>query len=155
MKTLILGLGNPILSDDGVGVFIARSLEGRINGVDVMTTTLAGLNLLDLVAGYEKLFVIDAMTTGEGPVGRLKKIRNGDGALHLFSSHGLDFFNLLDLGRRLGHKIPEVGGIYGIEIGTDLSFGQVLSLPLSEKIEAITEEIYRDIKDGLTADFFT
>jgi len=155
MKTLILGLGNPILSDDGVGVFIARRLEGRINGVDVMTTTLAGLNLLDLVAGYDKMFVIDAMTTGEGPVGRLKKIINGDGALHLFSSHGLDFFNLLDLGRCLGCKIPEVGGIYGIEIGTDLSFGQVLSLPLSEKIEAITEEIYRDIKDGLTADFFT
>lgn len=155
MKTLILGLGNPILSDDGVGVFIARRLEGRINGVDITTTALAGLNLLDLVAGYEKVFVIDAMTTGEGPVGRLEKIMNGDGALHLFSSHGLDFFNLLDLGRCLGHKIPEVGGIYGIEIGADISFGRSLSLPLSEKIETITEEIYRDIQAGLNADFFT
>ncbi len=51
MKTLVLGIGNPVLSDDGVGLSIARSLEGEIEGVEVIAADVSGLNLLDLIQG--------------------------------------------------------------------------------------------------------
>jgi len=60
-KTLILGLGNPILSDDGIGLVVAERLKGRVGGVDVISTPLTGLHLLDLMVGYDALFLIDAM----------------------------------------------------------------------------------------------
>lgn len=145
MKTLTLGMGNPILSDDGVGLFIARELEGRIEGVDVITTPLVGLNLLDILAGYDKLFLIDAMTAGKS-VGEISKLEEGEGSLHLFSSHGLNFPEIMRLGRELGYEMPEVAAIYGIEIGDEVEFGEGLSSELRAKAEAAIPELIEDIR---------
>jgi len=70
MKTLILGMGNPILSDDGIGIWVARALEGELSGgeVTVMETSMAGLNLLELMADYDRAILIDAIKTGKGEV---------------------------------------------------------------------------------------
>ena len=149
MKTLILGMGNPILSDDGVGLFIARKLQGRLKGVDVVTTAMVGLNILDLIIGYEKIFLIDASIAKGKRIGQLTKFEEEGGTLHLFSSHGLDFFSLLKLGKVLGCKMPQVAGIYGIEIGDAVSFSQELSPELKEKTESITEKIIEDIRSSL------
>jgi len=70
-KTLVLGLGNSILTDDGVGCFVARELEGRLSykGVEIMESSVGGLGLLDLLAGYDKAIIIDAIHTEEGKPG--------------------------------------------------------------------------------------
>jgi hydrogenase maturation protease len=152
MRTLILGLGNPILSDDGIGLSIAQRLEGRWSGVDVTTTTIVGLGLLDLVKGYDKVFLIDACIRQGRHPGKVIKLAKGDGALHLFSSHGLDFFQLLRLGKSFGYKMPDVGGIYGVEIGDDVSFGEEISAELKIRFESITKEIVEDLSQALKAD---
>jgi hydrogenase maturation protease len=149
MRTLILGMGNPILSDDGVGLFIARQLEGKIPGVDVITTAMAGLNILDLVIGYDKLFVIDAVLTDGKSLGNLKKLTEDEGSLHLFSSHGLNFPELMRLGRELGYKMPDVVAIYGIDIGNEIAFGEGLSPELRRKMTSVVDEILQDIKSSL------
>jgi hydrogenase maturation protease len=149
MKTLILGMGNPILSDDGVGLCIARALEGKIPNARVVTTQMVGLNLLDHLRGYEKLFLIDALVSGKNVPGELKKVPSGEGTRHLFSSHGLDFFDLLELGKNLGLQMPEVAGIYGIEIENPVSFGDELSPPLLEKLPGLIHSIAEDIRSSL------
>ncbi len=66
MKTIILGLGNPILSDDGVGNRVALELEDRVaerQDVAVMETSMSGLSLIDLLAGYDKAIIVDAIQT--------------------------------------------------------------------------------------------
>jgi len=71
MKTLILGMGNPIMGDDGVGIWAARALKDRFNEeeeVTVMETSMAGLNLLELMADYDRAILIDAIKTGKGEV---------------------------------------------------------------------------------------
>ena len=78
MKTLILGMGNPILSDDGVGLLAAEKLRDRIPETDVASSAMIGLSLFDLIIGYDTLFIIDAMTTREGKMGELKKIGEDD-----------------------------------------------------------------------------
>ncbi len=54
MKTLILGIGNPILCDDGVGLHIASELDGVFDDIEISTTTMIDLNLLDTLADYDK-----------------------------------------------------------------------------------------------------
>lgn len=147
MKILILGMGNPILSDDGVGLLVAEKLWGRISGADVATSAMIGLSLFDLILGYDTVFIIDAMTTRNGEVGTLRKISERDrcGTLHLFSSHGLNIFDLMELGARCGFEMPRLAAVYGIEIGSELAFGEALSPVLNENLLAITEEIIADI----------
>jgi hydrogenase maturation protease len=149
-KTLILGLGNPILSDDGVGLVVAERLRGRVDGVDVISTPLIGLHLLDLVLGYDTLFLIDALiTTGNQP-GELKFISPNDVSLPSLSSHGFNFLEVLMLGKKVGLSVPELKGVYGITIGTDPAFGEKPSLELMRNVEAMVSQIAHHIKEQLT-----
>ncbi|HYA43201.1 MAG TPA: hydrogenase maturation protease [Syntrophobacteraceae bacterium] len=147
MKTLILGMGNPILSDDGVGLAIAQRLRDSIRGVDVAFSSMIGLDLFDLILGYDAIFIIDAMTTKGGEAGELKKILGRDrcGTLHLFSSHGLNIFELMELGLRCGFEMPHLKMVYGIEIGSETAFGGSLSTAMNEKLPAIIEQITADL----------
>jgi len=152
MKTLILGMGNPILSDDGVGLLAAEKLRRRIAGADIASSTMIGLSLFDLIIGYDVLFIIDALISPDGNVGGLKKVgqQNRYGTLHLFSSHGLDLFDLMKLGRRCGYAMPLLAEIYGIEIGKHADFGEKLSPALEEKLPALVEKISEDINAFLS-----
>jgi len=149
MKTLILGMGNPILSDDGVGLALAAMLRNKIPGADVAASAMIGLALFDLIVGYDAVFIIDAMTTKDGRKGELKKIGADDrcGTLHLFTSHGLNIFELMELGVQCGFEMPRLAAVYGVEIGSEVAFDESLSPELNEKLPAITEEII----DNMTA----
>jgi len=72
MGILILGFGNPILSHDGVRNRISQELEGKLSqrqGVTVQETSMLGLSLIDLLAGYDKAIIVDAMQTAGGKAG--------------------------------------------------------------------------------------
>jgi hydrogenase maturation protease len=131
----------------------AEKLLDRIPGTDVASSAMIGLSLFDLIIGYDTLFIIDAMTTRDGKLGELKKIGEDDrhGTLHLFSSHGLNIFELMELGVRCGYDMPRLLAVYGIEIGDEVAFGEALSLALNEKLPAIVEEIIDDINIILPA----
>ncbi len=149
MKTVILGIGNPILGDDGVGLHIASELDGLFDDVEISTTTMIDLNLLDTLADYDRLFIIDAIQTGDSRIGTVRRLPPGKGSLHLFSSHGIHLFELLQLGRDLGYRIPEINGIYGIHIGEGSVFGANLSSELMSKKADIIREIIEDIRKTL------
>jgi hydrogenase maturation protease len=147
MKVLILGMGNPSLSDDGVGLSVAEMLRGNIREADVAFSPMIGLDLLDLILGYDTIFIIDAMTTKGGKIGELKKISAHDrsGTLHLFSSHGMNIFDLMELGSRCGFEMPHLKVVYGIEIGNEIAFGTSLSTALNKKLPSIIQEITADV----------
>jgi hydrogenase maturation protease len=147
MRTLVLGMGNPILSDDGVGLALAEMLRNRVPGVDVAASAMIGLSLFDLIIGYDSIFIIDAMTMKDGKKGDWKKIREDDrcGTLHLFSSHGLNIFELMELGAQCGLPMPRLAAVYGIEIGNEVAFDASLSHELNERLPVIAEEIVADM----------
>ncbi|HPI92958.1 MAG TPA: hydrogenase maturation protease [Deltaproteobacteria bacterium] len=147
MKTLVLGMGNPILGDDGIGLVVARALEGKAADSVVATSTMIGLDLMDIMTGYDRVFVIDAMCTREGEPGEVRRIspEGGPGTMHLFTSHGLHFFEIIDLGRSCGIDMPEIGAVYGIEIGDAVCFDEELSDGLKDKLDGIVEIILRDM----------
>jgi len=146
VKTLILGLGNPILCDDGVGFHIARALKGIFPHTEVHTTSMIDLQLLELMSDFERAFIVDAFLSNSDEIGTVKRLAPEQRSQHLFSSHGLNFFELLILGRELQYKLPEISGIYGIVIKEDYSFGTALSPEIMVKQEAIIQAIIEDIR---------
>jgi hydrogenase maturation protease len=63
VKTLILGLGNPILTDDGVGVLVAEEVRSRLpedTPIDITEVSVGGLTLMETMIGYDRVILIDA-----------------------------------------------------------------------------------------------
>jgi len=124
MKTLLLGMGNPILCDDAVGVRLAAGFKDSLAGtpgLDIIEEcSVGGLNLLDLVAGYDRVIVLDAIQTSGGIPGAWYRFTAGalHETLHLTNVHDANFATALELGRRLGLPLPRAQDIHIFAVET-------------------------------------
>ncbi len=148
MKILILGVGNPILTDDGAGIKIAQKLKEEKPELEVIETSEAGIALLDFVVGYDKLILIDSIKTEEGEVGELYKLRLEDlGPTMNFSTfHGIDIATAFELGQKLGYKMPHHISIYAVVIKDNTTFGEECTEKVGERIPFITKQIIEEEK---------
>lgn len=144
-RLLVLGLGNDILCDDAVGLLIVRRLQSRLRdlpGVDVQETCEMGLSLLDYIAGYRGLVIVDAVQTRESPPGCLHEIAPGDlKVLPFLSPHFLGIGEILALGKKLAMPMPTEVKIFAIEVGDARTIGTHLTAPLQEALDPITSRI--------------
>jgi hydrogenase maturation protease len=148
MKTLILGVGNPILTDDGVGIKISHRLKERNPELEVIETSEAGFALLDFMAGYDRLIIIDSIVTEKGKPGELYKlgIEALRPAAELSSSHGIGIATAYEIGQRLGYRMPKHISIYAVEIEDNTTFGEECTGEVEGRIPFITEQIIREEK---------
>ena len=147
-RTLLLGLGNPILRDDSVGLRIVRELMKRVaeEDIDVEEASLANIDLLESIDSYDRLIIVDSIKTGEGRPGELYQLSLDDlrSSLHLSSPHDINFATALELGKRLGRHVPGEIRIYAIEIEDNQTFSETCSPPVERAIPRIIEEIARE-----------
>jgi len=143
MKTLILGMGNPILTDDSVGIRIAQKIKEENPDLEVIETSETGLALLELVAGYDKLIIIDSIKTGKGEPGELYKFGLEDlkPTLDLSSSHSLDIASAFEFGQKLGYKMPQQVSIYAVDIKDNTTFGEKCTQEVEGRIPFIAKQI--------------
>lgn len=130
-RTLVIGLGNPILTDDGIGVHVARAVAETLpesSGIDVIELAVGGLALMESMVGYERVILIDALYAAENETGRVRVFDAGDLAstLNTASSHDADLPTALRLGRSLGAALPEDQAIQivGVTAHDVLTFGE-------------------------------
>lgn len=118
-RTLVLGLGNDIMCDDAVGLCLARELRDPLEkmGVTVVDSNESGLGLLDLIAGYDRLIVIDAIQTRDAPSGFIHELSFENLAtISTTSPHFLGLGEALALGRLVSLRVPERVKIFAIEV---------------------------------------
>jgi hydrogenase maturation protease len=120
-RTIVIGLGNPLLGDDGVGWRVADEVEGRLlaareaggNALDVEIERLGvgGLRLMECLTGYEVAILVDAAELPDRPLGEVRSCALDDldchAAGHLDSAHDASLRTALALARRLGANLPE------------------------------------------------
>lgn len=153
VKTLVLGLGNPILTDDGVGVYVARAVADQLSRADltVAEASVGGLRLLDRIAGYDRVILVDAVQTPHGTPGEVYRLRPGDlPTLHSGSSHDLSLTGALALGRRLGFPIPDDQKvvIVAIEVEDVLTFGEQCTPAVAAAIPKAVQMVMDEIGQG-------
>jgi hydrogenase maturation protease len=159
MKTLLLGMGNPILCDDAVGVRLARDFKEKLMGfpgLDVMEEcSVGGLNLLDIFSGYDRVIVLDSIRTGEGFPGQwyyftAEALRE---TIHLTNIHDANFATALELGHRTGMALPELNDIhiFAVEAKENLTFSERMTPELEGAFPCYASAILGEVRKLLRA----
>ncbi len=151
MKTLVLGMGNTILCDDGVGIYVVREVARRLKreGVDFNEAGVGGLRILDVVGGYERVIMVDAIQTPEGEPGKIRRLCPQDLklSLHAGSSHDLSLPGALALGRGMGLTLPDDENfvIVAIEVEDVLTFGEDCTPAVEQAIPRAVEVVLAEL----------
>jgi len=149
MKTLLLGMGNRILSDDAVGVRLAADLArqiGEMPELDVVAEcSVGGLNLLDVLRGYDRAIVLDSIRTTAGVPGSWYRFDATvlQDTLHLTNIHDVNLATALELGRRLGVPLPAAREIhiFAVEIQDDVTFSECMTPALEQAYPKFAAQI--------------
>jgi len=152
MKTLILGMGNPILSDDGVGLRVTEELKGRLSHpeVTVMETSMGGLSLLDLLVNFDKAIIIDAIQTRGGKVGQVHQLEAGafDATRHAATTHDVNFAAALELGNKLGLALPQQIVIFAIEVEDVTTFSERCTPEVERVVPVCVGKVIQELNGG-------
>jgi hydrogenase maturation protease len=148
--TLILCLGNPLLGDEGIGVRVAEELKGLElpDGVSVVGGGTAGLRLISLMEGYQRVIIVDAADMGHPP-GRVVRFTPSEVQLEMveapLSLHQIGLVEALALAEAL-EVAPGELVIIGVQPGRVEMSGE-----LSPEMEGAIPQIIRMILDELDA----
>ncbi|MBE9508713.1 MAG: hydrogenase maturation protease [Chloroflexi bacterium] len=151
LKTLVLGMGNTILRDDGIGIYVAQAAAERFQRDDVTfdEASVGGMRLLDVIGGYERIIMVDAIKTRDGKPGDVYRLHPDDlrVSLHAGSTHDLSLPGALALGRGLGLPLPDDEDfvIIAIEVEDVLTFGEectpAVAAAIPRAVEAVLAEL--------------
>ncbi len=151
MKTLVLGLGNPLLRDDSIGLRVAQELRGQLDGnpdIEVSEDYWGGLRLMERMIGFDRVIIIDAIFADSEP-----------GTIHLLSpddiptqrsasAHDVNLPTALEFGRRAGAQLPPASEItlIGIEPADVQTFDESLTPELERALPHAVEAVLSAMK---------
>ncbi len=147
-RILIVGLGNPLLGDDGFGWRVASHVEcalqeqsktigegetrsSMVVGVEVERLAVGGLRLMEQMIGYDAAILIDAISLGQQPVGSLYSYSLESLPTypvgHLYSAHDTTLQVALEMGRNFVAKLPDPIWVIGVEVAPTFIFSESLT----------------------------
>lgn len=143
--TVIIGMGNPQLSDDGVGLAVALAVAERLQSRMTLTVTelnTGGIRLMEAMAGFKRAVVVDAMLSG-APHGTVQQFDPKDFVTtrNTFSSHDTDFATAYDLGVMAGVPLPERVSFWGVEAREFDLFGECFTAEVAAAVPTAVERI--------------
>ena len=151
MKTLVLGIGNDILGDDGVGIHVARAVARKISTKEarVEETGAAGLSLLELIKGHERLIIADAILTDNTEVGKIHRLTLKDLAKtnNSITPHDAALATTLEIGNSLfPGEMPREVVVYGVQIPNVEQFSGRMTPAVKAAVSEVVRLILAEIK---------
>ncbi|GJQ34721.1 MAG: hydrogenase maturation protease [Anaerolineales bacterium] len=157
MKTIIVGLGNPILGDDGVGWKVVEELTRQMPtdlSVGLECLSVGGIGLMEHLIGYDRAIIIDAFIADKEDLGSIliQKLDNlpNYSAFHISSAHDTSLQNAIELGKRMGAQLPVDVTVIGIAIQRISEFGENLSPPVAECVPQAAHIALNLLKENVT-----
>jgi hydrogenase maturation protease len=142
---LILGMGNEILTDDGVGIKLLNDLKEKCfyADADYEALSIGGLEIVEFLSGYKTVIILDAIKTLNGVPGSVYRFIPDDfnSTLHIDNLHDISFLNALKVGKELGYDMPSQIEIIAVEIIEDMVFGTDFTPQIQEKYPEIFTEV--------------
>ena len=140
---LVIGVGNPLRRDDGVGPAVAQRLsDAALPTLQIAQHHGEGLGLIDLWQGYRHVVIVDATRSGAAP-GAVRRFElphsEPPSGLFHYSSHLFGLAEAIALARTL-KRLPEQLVIYGIE-GVEFGYGEGLSSPVLAAVDIVVDRI--------------
>ena len=150
---LILGIGNEVLKDDGIGPKLVHGLQHimKDTNIDFATSAVGGMETIEIMKGYEKVVILDGIMTKDGIPGTVYYMNYplNMNTLHLSNAHDISFDMSVKLARKLKIPFPKTICIIAIEIIEDREFGETLTKPLQKKYGEIFNSVARTILENI------
>jgi len=168
MKTVVIGLGNPILTDDSVGIRVSRVIGDLLSQqpetaessdtIEIKEVYAGGIRLMDAMTGYDRACIVDAMVTGRFRPGEVSEFRLEDlcSTRNISCTHDTNLSTALEFGRMLGLHLPTTIKIWGIEACDVTSFGEQLTAGIEHAVpvavSAILSALFGELQIDAAAD---
>lgn len=160
MRTLIIGLGNPILGDDGVGWKVAQQVEERLGAsplvpAQVECLSLAGIALMERMLDYQRVILIDSLNTGQRPQGEVLTFCLADlpdlTYGHSASAHDASLKTALQMGRSMGVSLPADEDVFlvAIEAAHVYDFTEELSPAIAAAVPQALQAVFTLLEQQL------
>ncbi len=153
-RTLIIGLGNPILCDDAVGIRVAQRLRALLDArrIEVIEACVGGFRLLEVLTDRERVILIDALQLGGEP-GQIYRLSPDQfrGSVRAASPHDAGLPEALRLGRKLGYPMPGEILIFGIEAAKVTDFGETLTPQVAAAVPEVVTMVLQEVEAKLCA----
>ena len=153
MKTLVLGLGNPLLRDDSIGLRVVQELRVRLgdkHNIEVTEDYWGGLRLMERMIGFDRAIIIDAIRTDAEP-GTIHLLSPDDiPTQRSISAHDVNLPTALEVGRQAGAQLPSSNEILivGVEAADVQTFDEALTpeveIALPKVVETVLAELDRE-----------
>ncbi|MCD4650793.1 MAG: hydrogenase maturation protease [Candidatus Cloacimonetes bacterium] len=144
-NTLVLGLGNPILSDDGVGIFVVREVQKLVPEAHISETVASGFRVVDEMVGFQRLILVDSIITGKAPPGTIHRLTREqlEGTLHYNNPHDVGLFEAIKIMESHNQPLPEEMIFLAIEILDCDTFSEectpLVKAAITKAVEAVLE----------------
>ena len=149
----MLGIGSEVLRDDGIGPKLVKKLQNfmPLPGIDYAISAVGGMEVIEIMKGYEEVVIIDGIMTGENVPGTVMYMSYPlhRSTLHLSNAHDISFEMSVELAKQLDIPFPERICIIAVEIFEDREFGETLTEPLQEKYSEIFISIVNTIQENI------
>ena len=148
MSTLVLGIGNLIMTDDGVGVRVVQRIQREYRfppEVKILDGGTLGLDLLPWLEGVEQLLMVDAVETGWEP-GTVVRLVGEELPIALktkLSPHQMGLQDLLAVAELQGFS-PREMVLWGVQPAV-LEMGMELSLPVAAQLDELVERVLAEL----------
>ena len=151
MRTRVICFGNDVMCDDGAGIHVAQALRERLmeesREADVVESAVAGYALLDLMKDWDRIVMVEAVKLPDLRPGEVVRLdpRHDATQLRLCSARDAGIKEILDIGRKLGHHMPDEVVLFAIQGEELCAFGKDLSPPVQNAVPKVVEEIIGEL----------
>lgn len=157
-NVLVLGLGNPLRGDDGIGPRVVAELEHRElpEGVEVLDAGTGGLDLLQIIEGRERVVIVDAaeVSVEGGRIAPGQFVRFAPEEAHLagtprgvagegFSFHHAGVSEVLGLARALDRPLPSIV-VFGVQ-PKKVGWGEGLSPDVERALPVLVDAVLQEV----------
>jgi len=137
------------MSDDAVGLHIADALrrllrERPLRDVQVLKSQRAGFELVEMLPGYDRAIIVDAVLADEPVPGRVRELSLDDlaGSRRLINAHEISLPTALQMGERLGLPMPTEVQLIAIEAEELYTMSTTMTPPVQAAVEPVAQRIY-------------
>ncbi len=153
MGTVVIGIGNPVLTDDGIGLHVVRWIAERLPdmpGIQIRELYSGGIRLMEAMAGFDRAVIVDAILTEGGRPGTVYSPAANDlfQTRNAHSTHDGSLATALELGRLAGLRLPGEIRIWAIEARDVTNFSERLTSDVERAIPVVVDDVMRFLRSG-------
>jgi len=151
MATIVIGMGNPVLSDDSVGLRIAQQIALRLPagcGVAVRELNAGGLRLMEAMAGYDRAIIVDSMMTPGAKPGTIHAptLAGLFPTRNTCSTHDGNLATALELGKMAGLHLPSEVQIWAVEAANVTAFSEQITPAVGRAVPRVVKRVMRALQ---------